>query len=498
MQNVAKTRSGIHAQLLLVAVALALLVGRAAAAPPAHEGPFLDARKTMLCGDVDTCRAISTDYYRERGFDGNPNSPRGTLEMWKSTNAFGKPLADGDDEATAVYYNRGDLDIGRNMNCRSRIVKQPPAEPFTFVTLACYVANYGDGISGHDFFGNSDPGKSIENAKNAGTPIATVVMETTYIKELAFTEPEVWFAVFDKAGKPITEATLDNSQNNQQANQQAVPGICLSCHGGHGGYTGSGFPTPISSNGGRVVVQEAHFLPFDTALYRYGDGTRQTPNAAESESFRKLNAMIRAAYAPYAPQSHVIPDLIDGLYAWCGGVGKAGCAIDPVGHPFVPSADCKPDIPNARRTCGWTTGRPNFPFRKPGFDIAAFYNGVVAPYCRSCHVGAPQRFNVQNFQSWIGRSQNGQPGTAVLVDSVVRQRGLMPFAQTTFNAYFADANAIKLMSQFLDPVQVGTSQRPQCLDRCAKTKAACDAEPNPNRPQCRAEWRQCVAACPPI
>ena len=191
-----------------------------------------------------------------------------------------------------------------------------------------------------------------------------------------------------KDGNPLTEAVLDNSNN--QLNAQAVLGVCLSCQGGHGGYTGSGFPTPISSNGGRVAVQDAHFLPFDTALYRYGDGTRRTSDPLESESFRKLNAMIRAAYAPYAPQSHVVPDLIDGLYAWCGGVGKTGRGIDPVGHPFVPSVECKPDLPNARRTCGWTTGRPNFPGRKPGFDIAAFYNGVVAPYCRSCHVAGVQ------------------------------------------------------------------------------------------------------------
>ena len=74
------------------------------------------------------------------------------------------------------YYNRGDLQIGRDMHCRS----YPGV--FMVEVLACYVTNYGDGTSS---FEKSTPGLAIDNAIAAklfslnGAPnglIATVVI----------------------------------------------------------------------------------------------------------------------------------------------------------------------------------------------------------------------------------------------------------------------------------------------------------------------------------
>lgn len=451
-------------------------------AQPSPARDFLAADQTMACNSPSSCQAITASYYQTIG--AVPNGARATLALWKELHGFGAP---GGVEQSAVFYNRGDLAIGRDMHCRTYSPPIPSNSPLTPVTLACYVANFSDGEPGHAF-GNSDPAKAIVRATQGQNPLATVVMETTYFKELSIGDPEVYFIVYDANGQPDPAPVLDGSKGGR--NKQSVPGICLSCHGGIGGYNASNAPEPLSiRSNGTVNVVEGQFLPFDPSLYLFGDGTRRVATPNEQEDLRALNAMIRAIYASRPKNSHVIKDAIDGLYSWCGGVDKAGCSIDDKNHPFVPAGPCTADGRNERKTCGWTTGIPPYANMKPGFEITDFYTKVIAPYCRNCHLGAPQKFNVQNYASF-------SVANAARVRSVIGNHQ-MPFAEATFKNYFADTEATTLMSNYLDQVVVpGKTRRQRCREECAATKTRCDAEPNPNHRQCREEWRACYAACP--
>lgn len=472
--------------------------------PRPHDGTFLDASKFMDCNSsvVDDCKKLATQYYKHTGifdFNGNPSADKGTIARWRAFHHFNaNPSSvppNASDEVRVSYYNHGDLGIGRDMHCKryDTPVSSPFPGPGKFETLACYVTNYGDSV--HNF-SLSNVGEAIANAaaaKDDGlgghNPIATVVMETTFVEGFGFRESEVSFAAFDQAGQPVTEATLDISNNGQ--NRQAVPGTCISCHGGYGA---DGPRTRVKAAGGQVIVQNARFLPFDTTQFLYGNGTRKVPTPGEQDQFRKLNAMIHSLYKAWS--EHPIKDLIEGWYASCAqGVGQVGCVQDTT---FVPAKLCPPFNPNnplagKYQTCGWTTGAPNFPQTKPGYDIKNFYLSVPAKYCRSCHVGGFEQFNVQSFASWMGQGPGG--GTAILVDLFARRNAAMPFAEAAYNNFVSDTAAVKALADFLDPREP-PKLRAACLIRCANTKKACDAEPNPNRPKCRQEWRQCVKECP--
>ena len=64
----------------------------------------------------------------------SPTSTRGTFGTWKQTNGLGQGAlgANSPGEVEAIYYNNGDLQLGRDMHCLQ-----------TGTNVACYVTNYG-------------------------------------------------------------------------------------------------------------------------------------------------------------------------------------------------------------------------------------------------------------------------------------------------------------------------------------------------------------------
>lgn len=480
-------------QAAIASALLAAATSVATAAPPPHGGPFLDATRTMDCNSAASCEELAKAYYRYIGVYNAQNLPtadRGSLAGWKRLHGFSAdPQVETEGEVRVSYFNVGDLRIGRDMHCRVYPTPVSGPVPFTFKTLACYVTNFGDGIAAQNDFGVSSPGPAIANAQAATSDphrsIATVVMDTVYAENFGFRESEVFFAAYGNDDAPLPLARLDVSAN--KTNFQAVPGTCLSCHGGFGR---NGIRSKVELAGGQVVVQNARFLPFDPFQFLFGDGTRRVPNADEQEKFRKLNAMIRDLYAPWS--TFPIRELIDGWYGWCGGVKTAGCTIDEAGHPFVPAGVCTPDVAGIYRSCGWTTGKPPFADRKPGFDIQAFYKGVVGPYCRTCHIASPERFNVQNYGTFAS-------GNAVLPRIHIRENFKMPFAEATYNNFYADASAQTLLRQYLDNIAVPVPVTPLqlCLGSCGKTRDHCmrTATNIAARARCIAELKECRDEC---
>jgi hypothetical protein len=408
---------------------------------PTHSGLFIDpAVSGQSCGTTAACKADANLYYQKIGVfdDANgmtPSKDLGSFTAWKATFGFGSsPDALADGEYRAVYFNNGDLQFGRDMHCRQvagrrEVVRFPFSEPP--VRIACYVTNYSSSGTGTSTtLPGGDPQDSIEHAEQGKSPIATVAMLSAVVEAVgAQFQNTVEFFVYDANGNPLQFAKLDSDA------PKVVPGICLACHGGAYDSTAH-------------TVTDARFLPFDMSSYIFDVNAsigvkislggppyiigRRTPNPFsepnEQESFRNMNQLVRNANKTTTGTlitAQTVNDLIDGWYAWCGGVGTAGCTIDETNHPFVPSANCTD--PSNPPTCGWTAN-------------ATFYHDVPRVFCRTCHVAHSDAFNWESY-TYV-------TGDPTAVSSAIASHS-MPFAQVPYDGLWTNGGAQSEIDQFL-------------------------------------------------
>jgi hypothetical protein len=266
--------------------------------------------------DEDPIRSSSRDYLSLREtprviFQGNvvddpavdyyaavdPQSTRTTLAAWKTVNGFaanGSALPGYEPAVSTTYFNKGDLELGRHMNC---VKKSSTA------AMACYVTNYGDPAQVLPGPGDSASASlTAAVARNPAGLVATVAMEY----RPASANHRVTFFAYDPAGARVTRVVLDGE------GAKNMPGACLSCHGGR-------FQSATSS------VAGAHFLPFDVDNFSYS-GAAGFTLAAQQDAFRALNKLILGAGPTTA-----ITELVNGWYD--SNLGSAGPDQDT---DFVP------------------------------------------------------------------------------------------------------------------------------------------------------------------
>jgi CSLREA domain-containing protein len=204
--------------------------------------------------------------------------------------AYGFNSLFGYSAARAIYYNSGDLGLGRDMNCRRNQING---------NVACYVWNHGFGAG-------ASKQHALQAAVGGYARLAAVAM--VYTSSLEGQPNDVSFFIYGERSPQyrFTVAFLDSQE------PKYLPQLCLSCHGG-------------SRDGDDVVG--ASFLPFDTSSFAYSrEPSYNLVN--QQEQFRKLNAMVRATNP--SPQ---ITQLIDGWYASSGGVNTPGAIPD---RSFIP------------------------------------------------------------------------------------------------------------------------------------------------------------------
>jgi hypothetical protein len=260
-------------------------------------------------------------------------------------------------EASAVYYNKADLRLGRDMHCRQTSDNR----------VACYVSNYSDILAAP-----AGAASSLHAAAKAHATLGTDFLFATVAMEWdpnKTDDTKVQFYVYNAAGVRQTQAVLDTE------GPKDVPRICIACHGGR--YD------PATK-----LVRAARFLPFDVASFATADdlfsadalatpllGVNLAPFTRQNQlaQFRALNALVRLTET--ASGSTAVTELIDGWYQGCGGVGSAGC------NACVGGAGCPRSF--------------NSSFRPALFDVnddvRALYDNVVRPYCRGCHINLPGR-----------------------------------------------------------------------------------------------------------
>jgi hypothetical protein len=318
-------------------------------------------------------------------------SARATLTDFKNANGF--PNAD---EATAVYFNDGDLKLGRDMHCRLASGGR----------IACYVTNYLNGASPPA--GAAPVLLSATSAHNGGSDpaFATVAMEWDPGKG---DDTAVQFYVYNGHGDQVTEATLDSE------GAKPVPQICLACHGGdfHNGSMGDN------------LAHGARFLPFDIASFLMVDDEFGTAAVSalgldaftrlnQLGQFRALNALVRQAAGGPPSANTAITDLIDGWYGGCGGVNSGTCGTCVGGAPLCPDS-----FRGNFRPSAWQSAST---------DAQTLYDVVVRPTCRGCH-------NTQPSFDWTDPGQfTSFP--SVRADVCTNTQRRMPHGEVPFKAFW--------------------------------------------------------------
>ena len=238
-----------------------------------------------------------------------------------------------------VYYNNGDLGIGRQMHCK-----------VSGSATACYVSNYADtDAQGKPIFGGtpSQQQDAIQLAISNGPPIATVAM---IYDSTAPSGQTVKFIVYQTNTHTQLTAPLDNhAVHGESGSNTAIPTNCLACHGGAGSYS-------TSTN----LVTGAHFLAFDPYSYVYSatDSTRSQSSMAPT--FQAFNEMVYNAGATNTTKA-----MLQAMY---------NSTSDP-NHGTGVVADAVPS--------GWTDD----------WNEKQLYTNVVAPYCRTCHSSRDDAFS---------------------------------------------------------------------------------------------------------
>ncbi len=193
---------------------------------------FLEFRTIGLSSPTDT-----QPYYQAV----DPNNRRATLSAWKQLNGFGPD--DTQDDASAVYFNAGDLQFGRSMHQKV----QPNGD------IAYYVSNY----------------PTVEDAVRKTNLIATVAMECTPLETPGGPPagPRVMkFFVFRADDRGVGDADLDGG------GAKFVPNLCVVCHGLRK-FTGA-------------ADLGARFLPFDLSSFQY---SARAGRAGLEAQFKQLN-----------------------------------------------------------------------------------------------------------------------------------------------------------------------------------------------------------------
>jgi hypothetical protein len=325
--------------------------------------------------------------------DAQPGGSRDTLVHWKTANGF-LPTPTG--EATAIYFNNGDLKFGRDMHCR---VTNTGTN-----ALACYVSNFG--VVGTDDAPAALAQAVAYEASNQTTPqpAATVAMEYDPVKGVQFWtyHGEVVTGGVSDGGKYFPNPALDSQQN------KSMPDICMGCH--FGTYNGS------TTTG----VAGAAFLPFD--LDSFKDQTDQLfpahpPSAAVQTQLHLLNNMIANTGPPAAVTQLVNQLWYSSLTPTVPFTFNQGAA-QLTGTPFVDSQ---------------------------GIHHEPLYDNVVKDVCRTCHVATPLPWNAFTGTGSTSGMNNVSAGTfqAFACGSASK----MPNAEVPWLRYWQESKSSTLASE---------------------------------------------------
>ncbi|MEQ1837156.1 MAG: hypothetical protein ABL858_02260 [Candidatus Nitrotoga sp.] len=364
--------------------------------------------------------AYATAYYEAI----DPTNAKDTLAKWKIANGFGS----GGTEVNVVFGDVKDLGYGRRMTARDM-----GGGSYAFMVenyAVAPAANYG-----YSSF-NLDAAVARDPRWHVGTNAIEFSPATCITGDITGCDPSVKFAKFytfhPTTGARLLEANLDGRGN------KAMPGICISCHGGRAypltPLDGSGKPLfPVigftaSKKRGDV---EAHLQPFDVGSFGFSTVPGYT-RADQEFKLKTINQMVLCTYPKESTETAGVDTCRRNVVfgEWSGtpaatiiknAYGGNALEGETFSDTFVPM--------------GWS--------ETP--EQTALYNDVVVPACRTCHILRGTRTMPDlNFNSYAAFS-----GYADQIKGHVIDRGNMPLAKIVYERLWS-GSGIETLASFLE------------------------------------------------
>ena len=418
-------RSLAHAPSVIIALLLASCGGGgssgdvAPAAPPqiviteATPNRFLTFPNPQVQAD-GTFQTTSTVWAQAYYAAVDPNNQKDTLDKWKAANGFGSGTGT---EINVVFGDVRDLGYGRNLTFRQN----------TNGSVAANVENYFvEAAAGYTYSSiNLDAAIVKDQRQHKGTNAIEFTPGpsggSSFLK----------FFTFDP-GTGARNLMIDMDGRGLKA----MPGPCISCHGGRGDAL-----TPPDATGKRLfnLVQNSvsktrgdvqarmHLLEPDAFDYSTVAGFSR---AEQEAKMKAINRMVLCTYPIVAPSG--LPEdacrLAANVNEWQG--AAAAQIKNAYGGDGLPNAIFNDThIPNSWLVAGQST----------------LYKEVVATSCRACHnlrgTGNQSDLDFEAYEKFLSHSDR--------IKAHIIDRGNMPLAKLVSEAFYASSRP-EILANFLE------------------------------------------------
>jgi hypothetical protein len=286
-------------------------------------------------------------------------------------------LLEGDD-ASGIYYNKGDLGIGREMHCKT-------FDNAFGKGTACYVTNYGTDIDNKpDFSGDAD--SAMDDATSLNNHFATVCTVKFGDQYAPAEGNDVQFFVYNAQDEISNLAQLDSIGVDE-----AIPNNCLNCHGG-------------TFDASTLNLVGSSFLPFDPDAFLFSKDPGFSYEE-QQEEIRKLNVIAKNAGGPPGTVQFV-----DGTYN-----GKA-------------------EVPGTKANLNWT------PKGWSGdFEAQTVYRELYKPYCRTCHISQIGDFAFERYEDFKNEAAKSADDVCETTQMPIAEATLHQFWNSPGRAYIVNA-----------------------------------------------------------
>lgn len=365
--------------------------------------------------------AYATAYYEAI----DPDNNKDTLTKWKAANGFGNGTGT---EVSVVFGDIKDLGYGRRMTARDM---EGGAYAFMVENYSVApVANYA--YSGM----NLDAAVARETKWHVGTNAIEFSSANCTAEELsAGCNPAIKFAKFytfhPVTGARLLEANLDGRGN------KAMPGICISCHGGRAypltpataSPTGKALFPVIGFTASRKRGDvEGHLQPFDVSSFGFSTVPGYT-RADQEAKLKVINKMVLSTYP--IPVTTAFPEdtfrRISNFIEW-DAAPAATIIKNAYGGNGMPNAT----FSDTHVPTGWASQE-------------TLYKDVVVSACRTCHTlrgtGTMSELNFNSYASFAGYADQ--------IKYHVIDRGNMPLAKIVYERLW-NGSGIEILANFLE------------------------------------------------
>jgi hypothetical protein len=380
---------------------------------------------TMNTGGFETnTTAYATAYYAAI----DPSNAKDTLDKWRTLNGFG---TGGD--LRAVFRDAKDLGYGRNMNGRVN----PDG------SIAFYVENY-----------NVAPNASTAGYANALNVEAAIRRDTRWH---VGTNAIEWSAAQCGPGDPtdcsstVKFAKFYNFSSKDGTRQLAVdldgkglkamPGPCITCHGGRGdpltppdaSTSKPRFPLVENSVSRKRGDVQGRLHGMNVDSFGFSPDIPAFSKNNQQATLKQFNQWILCTY-PLAGAAAGAEDtcrIAAGLNEW------QGAAAEMIKSWYGGNGMTNPSFADTYLPTGWSGSAAD----------TTLYTNVVAPFCRTCHIlrGTNNQNDIDfmttaKFQAYADR-----------IKAHVFDRGTMPLALIVYDDFW-NSDAPNQLATFINPL----------------------------------------------